>query len=244
MTAPKNQPAGAPEREHPAPVVEPGSNGSPEDASQFAEAAPSPPETPAPTTGGEQEGSDVSDSPAPAADAPVDISPEEDAAADAYLADLEARAEKADAYLALAQRTQADFENYRKRTMRDASVAKERGVTWLAKELLPAIDSLDRALSAAEDGHLAAEDPLVAGVKLVHNEVLAALSRVGIEPFSPKGEPFDPNQHEAMAQQPVDGAEPGTVVEVYQRGYRLGETVLRPARVVVAGQVAGDGGEA
>ena len=64
----------------------------------------------------------------------------------------------------------------------------------------------------------------MSGIKLVHADVIAALARVGIEPFSPKGEPFDPQQHEAIAQQPVEGAESGTVVEVYQRGYRLGET--------------------
>ena len=64
--------------------------------------------------------------------------------------------------------------------------------------------------------------------------MISALARAGIEPYSPQGEPFDPQHHEAVAQQPVEGAEPGTVVEVYQRGYRLGEAVIRPARVVVA----------
>jgi molecular chaperone GrpE len=74
----------------------------------------------------------------------------------------------------------------------------------------------------------------VSGIKLVHADVIAALARAGIERFSPEGEPFDPQQHEAIAQQPVEGAQPGTVVEVYQRGYRLGDFVIRPARVVVA----------
>lgn len=149
------------------------------------------------------------------------------------LEELLARAGKADEYLALAQRTQADFENFRKRMTRDVAVAEARGVARVAKELLPALDNLGRALAAAEtedesSGHLAA------GVKLVHDELLGALKRVGIEPFSPQGERFDPNEHEAMAQHPVDGAESGTVVEVYQQGFRLGESVLRPARVVVA----------
>ncbi|MDQ2760963.1 MAG: nucleotide exchange factor GrpE, partial [Actinomycetota bacterium] len=76
---------------------------------------------------------------------------------------------------------------------------------------------------------------LVAGIKLVHDDVLAALARVGIERFSPEGEAFDPQYHEAVAQQPMQGAAPGTIVEVYQRGYRLGDSVLRPARVLVAG---------
>ena len=161
---------------------------------------------------------------------------EEQQAADEVEHDLDellARAGKADEYLALAQRTQADFENFRKRMTRDVAAAEQRGVAKLAKELLPALDNLGRALAAAEsegeaDGHLGA------GVKLVADELLGVLKRVGIEPFSPRGERFDPNEHEAMAQQPVDGAESGTVVEVYQQGFRHGESVLRPARVVVA----------
>lgn len=148
------------------------------------------------------------------------------------LDELVAKAAKADEYLALAQRTQADFENFRKRMTRDVAVAQERGIGKLAKELLPAIDNLDRALAAAEGANGGGD--LTAGVKLVHDELLAALGRVGIERFSPKGERFDPTQHEAMLQQPVEGAEAGTVVEVYQQGFRLEGTVLRPARVVVA----------
>jgi molecular chaperone GrpE len=154
---------------------------------------------------------------------------------------LTARAGKADEYLELAQRTKADFENYRKRAIREAAAARDRGMAKLALELLPAVDNLDRALEAADaaagDGSQDADNggsPLVSGIRLVHADVIAALARVGIEPFSPVGERFDPQHHEAIAQQPVDGAESGTVVEVYQRGYRLGDSVLRPARVVVA----------
>jgi molecular chaperone GrpE len=134
-----------------------------------------------------------------------------------------------DDYLALAQRTQADFENYRKRVARDTAVAQERGVAKLTKELLPALDNLDRALEAAEQN-----DPLLEGVRLVRSELSAALARVGIESFAPVGEVFDPAEHEAMVQQPVEGAASGTVAEVYQPGYRLGATVIRPARVLVA----------
>ncbi len=163
---------------------------------------------------------------------------------EADLEQLTAKAEKADEYLELAQRTRADFENYRKRAAREAAVAQERGVTRLAKELLPAVDNLDRALEAAqtaiagENDGTAAQDngtaTLVSGIKLVHEDVIAALARAGIERFSPEGERFDPQLHEAVAQVPVEGAQSGTVVEVYQRGYRLGEVVIRPARVVVA----------
>jgi molecular chaperone GrpE len=147
------------------------------------------------------------------------------------LDELVRTAAQRDEYLALAQRTQADFENYRKRVAREAAVAQARGVASLAKELLPALDNLDRALEAA-----AQDDPLLEGVRLVRSELLDGLIRVGIESFSPLGESFDPALHEAMAtvEQPEDGADSGTVVEVYQPGYRLGESILRPARVVVA----------
>jgi molecular chaperone GrpE len=137
-----------------------------------------------------------------------------------------------DQYLALAQRTQADFENYRKRVAKESVLALDKGVTKLAKELLPAIDNLDRALDGA-----ATDDPLLEGVRLVRAELSAALARVGVESFSPDGEAFDPVVHEAMstvAQPPEGGTPSGTVVEVYQPGYKLGEQVIRPARVVVA----------
>jgi molecular chaperone GrpE len=149
------------------------------------------------------------------------------------LDELVAKAKQRDDYLALAQRTQADFENFRKRAAREKAEAADRGMGKLAKELLPALDHLELALRATEE-HEGAED-VVKGFRLVHEELLGALERVGIQGFSPQGEPFDPNEHEAMAQQPAEGTEPGTVIEVYQRGYRLNGQVLRPARVVVAG---------
>jgi molecular chaperone GrpE len=142
-----------------------------------------------------------------------------------------------DEYLALAQRTQADFENYRKRVARDSAAAQERGIASLAKELLPALDNLDRALGeAGTAGARAEDDPLLQGVRLVRAELSAALARAGIEAFSPVGEVFDPSLHEAVAtaQQSSNGAQSGTVVEVFQPGYRLGASVIRPARVVVA----------
>lgn len=154
------------------------------------------------------------------------------------LEEIVAKADKADEYLQLAQRTRADFENYRKRAAREVSGAEERGIVKLARELLPAVDDLDRAVAAAQAAETAQGDGagnLVSGIKLVHAGVIAALARVGIEPYSPLGERFDPQHHEAVAQQPVDGAQSGTVVDVYQRGYRLRDgSVLRPARVLVA----------
>ena len=147
----------------------------------------------------------------------------------AVQSDLDALTQQRDDYLALAQRTQADFENYRKRMARENAAAVDRGMAKLAKELLPALDHLELALKAAE-GH----EDVVKGFAMVAGEIQAALARVGIQAFSPKGEAFDPNEHEAMAQQPIEGAESGTVAEVYQSGYRINGAVLRPARVVVA----------
>ena len=153
---------------------------------------------------------------------------EDGAAGDDPVAAAEARAQE---YLDLAQRKQAEFENFRKRMNLQVAQAEDRGVAKLAKELLPALDHLERALEAAEKHEGAAE--WVHGIRLVQEEVLGGLSRVGIQPFAPFGEPFDPNEHEAVAQQPHDEHESGTVSEVYQAGYRINGAVLRPARVVV-----------
>ena len=132
-------------------------------------------------------------------------------------------------------RAAAELENVRKRARRDVAAAESRGIAKLAKELLPALDNFERALAAAEEQPENRDHHLTNGIRLVQTELLAALARVGIEPDSPKGQRFDPHRHEAVAQQPIDGAEPGTIVEVYSAGYTYGDDVLRPAKVVVAG---------
>jgi molecular chaperone GrpE len=185
---------------------------------------------------GVEEGHDASTPAEPGAEAELATEPAEAfALAGEELEALTAKAAKADEYLQLAQRTQADFENFRKRSARDAAIAKERGATKLALELLPAVDNLERALAHAPESENDDDGGFVSGIKHVHSDVVAALQRAGIERYSPEGELFDPTLHEAVAQQPVAGYEPGTVVEVYQRGYRIGDSVVRPARVVVAG---------
>ena len=131
----------------------------------------------------------------------------------------------------LAHRKQAEFENYRKRMARENAAAGERGAAKVAKELLPALDHLELSLKGAE-GH--ADADVIKGFALVRDELLAALAKSGIQAFSPEGEAFDPNEHEAMAQQPSEDAESGTVLQVYQQGYRINGQILRPARVVVA----------
>jgi molecular chaperone GrpE len=145
------------------------------------------------------------------------------------LRDKEEASETPEDYLALAQRIQADFENYRKRAAREAAAAGERAKSGLVRELLPIVDNLERALASAEDG----EQHLAEGVRLVHSELIAVLERNGIQPFDPVGDKFDPSEHEALSVR--DDGEPGVVLEVVERGYRSNGTVLRPARVVVSG---------
>lgn len=132
-----------------------------------------------------------------------------------------------DEYLDLAQRARADFENYRKRAAREGQEALVRGKTEVGKAVLPAVDALERALTAEGDG-------LAEGVALVHRELESALASAGIEAIDPTGEAFDPELHEALSTRPAKGGEkPGTVVETVQRGYRISSTLIRPARVVV-----------
>jgi molecular chaperone GrpE len=132
-------------------------------------------------------------------------------------------------YLELARRTKADFENFRKRVTTDLQAAETRGKVSVAREVIDAVDNLERALEAAGEG-----ESLAAGVEMVLGGLRETLSRNGVEAVDPKGEKFDPNRHEALSTQPVEGAESGTVVEVLQKGYVLGEQLVRPARVVVS----------
>ena len=164
---------------------------------------------------------------------------------DALLSDV--RRER-DEYLDLAQRAKADFENYRKRAAREASEAERRGRASLARELVAPIDNLQRALLAAGidphasrtgDGEapseeVSAQEALARGLALVYGELQAALARAGVESYDPAGERFDPASSEAISTRPADGVQAGTVVETLERGYRLGDQVLRPARVIVA----------
>ena len=154
-------------------------------------------------------------------------SPEEAAVEDDLDSLVEDLTRERDEYLDLAQRARADFENYRKRATREGQDALLRGKTEVGKAVLPALDSLERALQADGEG-------LAEGVVLVHKELLGALQAAGIEPIDPTGEAFDPELHEALSSRPAeDGEEPGTVVETVQRGFRIGPTLIRPARVVV-----------
>jgi molecular chaperone GrpE len=154
---------------------------------------------------------DVSD---PAADPAVDP-----AGADSAVAELEDRL----------LRMAADFDNYKKRAARDreeyVTLANER----LVKELLPILDDLERALTAAAEHEEAA---LEEGVALVHRSLASLLERQGLKQIETAGK-FDPHVHEALLSQPSE-AEEGSVIDVVQKGYTLGDRVVRPARVVIA----------
>jgi molecular chaperone GrpE len=142
------------------------------------------------------------------------------------LAALEA---ERDEYLNDLKRVAAEFENYRKRVLRDQESMVARAHERLVRELLPVLDDLERALAAAEEHE---EAKLEEGVRLVHRELKDALDREGVAEIETEGH-FDPHVHEALLSQPSE-AEEGSVLEVLQKGYKLGDHVLRPARVVVA----------
>jgi molecular chaperone GrpE len=157
-------------------------------------------------------------------------SPEQ--AATHVLEDLEAmrsKAEERDKFLELLRRTQADFENYQKRARRDAEEERRFALKPLALDLLPALDNLERALGALKD-----ESPLSKGVAMVQNQLLEALKRYGIRRIEAAGQPFDPNQHQAVMQQPSAEQPPNTVLQVLEHGYMYHDRVLRPSKVIIA----------
>jgi molecular chaperone GrpE len=127
------------------------------------------------------------------------------------------------------QRLAAEFDNYRKRNARENAALAERANERLVKELIPVLDDLGRALDAAEEHE---EAKLEEGVRLVYRSLADLLAKEGIAEIETDGK-FDPHVHEALLSQPSDREE-GSVIEVVQKGYKIGDKVLRPARVVVA----------
>jgi molecular chaperone GrpE len=153
---------------------------------------------------------------------------------------LEETKRERDEYLELARRTKADFENYRKRVAGETDAARQRGKSDLAAALVPVLDNLERALTAAgiePATALAGDAPdgvLEQGVVLTYRELSATLARAGVEAYDPAGEKFDPEWHEALSTRAAEGTAPGTVVDVMEKGYRLDGQVIRAARVVVS----------
>jgi molecular chaperone GrpE len=157
----------------------------------------------------------------------------EEPTADGALDELERRLAEVEAErderVADLQRVAADFDNYRKRSARDQEALVARAHERLVKQLLPVLDNLERALIAATEHE---EEQVLEGVELVLRELNDALRKEGLEEIETGGR-FDPHVHEALLTQPSE-AEEGSVIEVLQKGYRLGDRVLRPARVVVS----------
>jgi molecular chaperone GrpE len=135
-------------------------------------------------------------------------------------------------------RKHAEFDNFRKRVERDRQLDRLEGQAELVRRLVPTLDNLERALAALPDRSSA----LAEGVALVQRDLVAALGAFGLAVDDPRGRPFDPEQHQALAHEEAPEHAPGTVVEVFARGYRLGDRLLRPALVKVAkGAPAGSG---
>ncbi len=135
-----------------------------------------------------------------------------------------------------AYRAAADLENFRKRVLKEKEELRKYAIEGVLKDLIPVADNMERALGHAGSSGGALAD----GVSMILRQYLAALERYGAKPFDPKGQHFDPQFHEAMSQLPREGAEPGTVIEVFQRGWMLHDRLVRPAMVVIAaGEVSG-----
>lgn len=146
--------------------------------------------------------------------------------------------EERDRYLDALQRLKAEFDNYRKRVDRDREAAQVAGVQNLVSDLLPVIDNLERALGASEGAHAA---QILEGVDMVRGQLVGLLSKRGIEAIEAEGQPFDPEVHEAVTQAPSEEHEDGSVMHVIEKGYRMGEVIIRPTKVVVAVRPPGGG---
>ena len=142
-----------------------------------------------------------------------------------------------DEYLDALQRLKAEFDNYRKRVERDREAQQKAGIREFVAELLPVIDNLERAVEAL--GGVGA--PIVSGVEMVRGQLTGLLAGQGVEEITAHASLFDPEVHEAVAQHPTDEHAEGTVVHVAEKGYRFGDTVIRPAKVVVAARPPGPG---
>ena len=145
------------------------------------------------------------------------------------LAELAVVAKERDEYLDALQRLKAEFDNYRKRVAREEAARGARASERLVRELVPVLDDLERAMAHESD--------IEEGVKLIHRSLAAALAKEGLKEIDTEGT-FDPHTQEALLSQPSE-AEEGTVIEVLQKGYTLGDRVLRPARVVISKGIDG-----
>lgn len=129
-------------------------------------------------------------------------------------------------------RSQADFDNFRKRTRQEREELATFANAKLITDLLPVLDHFSMAVAAADAGGTV--DSLAKGVDMVYKQLLGVMENAGLRAMDPIGQPFDPNRHEAVMQEPVDGVDAGHVASVLRTGYLLGERVLRPAMVKIS----------
>ncbi len=155
----------------------------------------------------------------------------EQAAPGADGAELESLRKKAAEYLELAQRTRAEFENYQKRIQKDREQERRYMYGEFLRDLLPVLDNLERATSAAQ--HAGEKGPLVEGVAMVQNQFLELFKRYGVTRIEAMDKPFDPHLHQAVMQQAADKPT-NTIVQVLENGYLVQDRVLRPAKVIVS----------
>jgi molecular chaperone GrpE len=160
----------------------------------------------------------------------VDVSPDDPFAA--LTAERDAALEQAQEYLALAQRSQADLQNYRRRAEQERAEAYDRGRGEVVLQILPVLDDFERALAALPEERR--EEDWVQGLVLIERKLRSTLESLGVERIAAEGKTFDPWEHEAVLHEVREDVEPGTVAQVARQGYRLGSRVLRPAQVVVA----------
>ena len=169
-----------------------------------------------------------------------DTSPESEAptagASDQKVAEISAQMaeelrRERDEYLEALQRLQAEFANFRKRVLRESEQAGQRASTQMIEELLPVLDNFERAIQAAAEHD---QEVLSGGVELVYNQLRDVLVKRGLCEIDAHGQPFDPNQHEAILCQPSAEHEEGTVMQVIEKGYQLEDRVVRPAKVIVS----------
>ena len=174
-------------------------------------------ENPAPEAGGE---------PQPTAEAEEENKP----TAEEWQKALETAVKQRDEYLALAQRAQADFQNFKRRNASVRTDAYDDGVREALAALLPSLDNLERAIEASRD--VPEDDPLRSGVAMTLKQMQEAMGKLGLSPVGEKGERFDPDKHNAVARAEGEG-EPGTVLEVFQKGYRVKDRMIRYAMVKI-----------
>ena len=172
----------------------------------------------------------------PLSDEPSETDADTDEGSDSALAAAKSEAEK---YRDMALRAEAEMQNLRRRSERDVQNAHKFGAERLIQNLLPVVDSLEKAVEASQQAETAGDDSQLEGLKLCLKLFTDVLTKEGIEVVDPLGQPFDPNVHEALSMIENPDMEPNSVMAVIQKGYRLHERLVRPAMVMVSKAPAG-----